>query len=257
MAATVVAPEPPRLTRVATSRTLTLTTSSRLATWSSASSSRPIRTRPSRMAIVAGTAPRDRTMSSTSVATRRFSGRGSPWLMMVDSRATTAVPAASASATSSVIWTRLGSRGCRGPMRGGAVVVTAPTLPAAGPASQPPGSPPGGPADHNGVRVGSGLPAGLGGRCPAAGRPSDPPAAHHPGRRRRPARLPRGAVRPHGLLPLLLGQAGADGRRRRVLHPRRPRVARRAPGAGSRRHHRGRTLRRAGRRAGGGGLPDP
>ena len=80
------------------SRTLTLTTSSRLATWSRAASSRPIRTRPSRMAMVAGTAPRERTMSSTSVATRRFSGRGRPWLMMVDSRATTAAPAARASA---------------------------------------------------------------------------------------------------------------------------------------------------------------
>jgi hypothetical protein len=96
VAATVVAPLPHRATRVAMSRTLTFTTSSRLATWSSAESSRPMSTLPSRMAIVAGVAPRERTMSSTSAATRRFSGRGSPWLMMVDSRATTAVPSSSA-----------------------------------------------------------------------------------------------------------------------------------------------------------------
>ena len=161
------------------SRTLTLTTSSRLATWSSASSSRPMRTRPSRMAMVAGTAPRERTMSSTSVATRRFSGRGRPWLMMVDSRATTAAPAASASDTSSVIWTSPGSRGCRVPVRAGAEVVTGTTLPARSSAAQPPGSPPGAAPDQNGHRVGPGLPAGLGGRCPAAGRPPDPPPADH------------------------------------------------------------------------------
>ena len=160
VAATVVAPQPPRLTSVATSRTLTLTTSSRLATWSRASSSRPIRTRPSRMAIVAGTAPRERTMSSTSVATRRFSGRGSPWLMMVDSRATTAAPAASASAhlLGDLDEARdRGAAGCRcAPVRWSS---RPRPYPRRHPRRSRRGRLAGRSADQNGVRVGPGLPA--------------------------------------------------------------------------------------------------
>ena len=174
VAATVVAPHPPRWRAIAPmSRTLTLTTSSRLATWSSASSSRPMRTRPSRMAIVAGTAPRERTMSSTSVATRRFSGRGSPWLMMVDSRATTAVPAASASddLVGDLDEARIegvqgaGTRRCGG--RHG------PTLPA-GPGRR---SRRGRLRGRSRTRMGTvsdpGTRSRLGGRCPAPGRPPD------------------------------------------------------------------------------------
>jgi len=52
---------------------------------------------------VAAVAPREATMASISRATRRFSGRGNPWLMIVDSRATTGVPDSKASATSG--WT--------------------------------------------------------------------------------------------------------------------------------------------------------
>ncbi|CAB4586555.1 unannotated protein [freshwater metagenome] len=52
------------------------------------------------MAIVAGTAPCARTISSTSMATLRFEGRGSPWLMIVDSSATIGAPDFRAAATS-------------------------------------------------------------------------------------------------------------------------------------------------------------
>ena len=100
VAATVVAAFFPRATTVAISRTLTLTMSSRSATRVSSSSESPMRTLPSRIAMVAGTAPCRRTVASTSRATRRFSGRGRPWLMMVDSRATTGRPDCRAAATS-------------------------------------------------------------------------------------------------------------------------------------------------------------
>ena len=59
---------------------------------SSAASSRPTRTSPPRIAIVAGTAPCSRTVASISRATRRLSGRGSPWAMIVLSSATTGRP---------------------------------------------------------------------------------------------------------------------------------------------------------------------
>ena len=52
-------------------------------------------------AIVAGVAPCARTIASTSRATSKFVGRGSPWLMIVDSRATMGEPDAMAAATSS------------------------------------------------------------------------------------------------------------------------------------------------------------
>src|SRR5262249_22681053 len=60
----------------------------------------PTCTTPSSTATVAGTAPVARTTSSTCRATSRLSGRGRPWLMIVDSRATTGRPAASADPTS-------------------------------------------------------------------------------------------------------------------------------------------------------------
>ena len=52
------------------------------------------------MAIVAGTAPCARTISSTSMATLKFDGRGRPWLMIVDSSATIGAPNFRAAATS-------------------------------------------------------------------------------------------------------------------------------------------------------------
>ena len=59
-------------------------------------------------ATVAGTAPEDRTAASDAVATSTFCGYGSPWLMSVDSRATTGVPSRSASATSGAMARRSG-----------------------------------------------------------------------------------------------------------------------------------------------------
>ena len=47
---------------------------------------------PSSTAMVAGQAPCSRTMSSNSRATSRLRGRGRPWAMIVDSRATTGFP---------------------------------------------------------------------------------------------------------------------------------------------------------------------
>src|SRR6478609_4816463 len=104
--ATVVAPMPPRAATLARSRTLTLTTDDSVATRPSASSSSPIRATPSTTAMVAGTAPPARTSPSISRAIRRLSGRGSPWLMIVLSSATTGAPDASASATSGCTCTR-------------------------------------------------------------------------------------------------------------------------------------------------------
>ena len=64
---------------------------------SSAASSSPTRTSPPRIAIVAGTAPRGAHRRPRSPrATRRLSGRGSPWAMIVLSSATTGRPASSA-----------------------------------------------------------------------------------------------------------------------------------------------------------------
>ena len=100
VAATVVAPVAPRAAAIGRSRALHLTTSSRVAIASSAASSSPTRTVPSTSAIVAGTAPPSRTAASICRAISAFCGRGSPWETIVDSSATTACPAASASATS-------------------------------------------------------------------------------------------------------------------------------------------------------------
>ena len=49
---------------------------------------------------MAGVAPCSRTIASTSRATFKFEGRGNPWLMIVDSRATIGELLASAAATS-------------------------------------------------------------------------------------------------------------------------------------------------------------
>ena len=68
-----------------------------------ASSSEPViptSTRPFMTAIVAGMAPDSRTAASDASATSRFAGYGRPWLISVDSRATTPWPSASAVATS-------------------------------------------------------------------------------------------------------------------------------------------------------------
>ena len=66
----------------------------------SAASSRPTSNRPAWTATVAGTAPDARTAASDAVATARFCGYGRPWLMSVDSSATTGRRSARAAATS-------------------------------------------------------------------------------------------------------------------------------------------------------------
>src|SRR4051812_9601028 len=108
VAATVVAPATPRASAGARSRTPHLTTPSVSASASSAAASSPTRTEPASSAIVAGTAPPARTAASISRATRRLSGRGSPWAMIVLSSATTGRPASSAACTSGS--TRTGRR---------------------------------------------------------------------------------------------------------------------------------------------------
>ena len=102
VAATVVAPVARRAITTARSRALHLATSSPAAIVSIPASSSPIRTIPSTIAIVAGTAPSSRTASSIPCATWRFSGRGRPWAISVLSSATTGRPASSASETSRV-----------------------------------------------------------------------------------------------------------------------------------------------------------
>ena len=56
--------------------------------------------RPALMAMVAGMAPAARTSASTARAVSRLAGKGMPWVMMVDSSATSGRRAAMASATS-------------------------------------------------------------------------------------------------------------------------------------------------------------
>src|SRR5690606_14212678 len=53
-----------------------------------------------RTAIVAGTAPPSRTAASTARAVSTLRGKGIPWVTMVDSSATSGLPAASAAAAS-------------------------------------------------------------------------------------------------------------------------------------------------------------
>ena len=100
VAATVVAALLPCATIMAKSRIDALEMSSRLAIASSSARSKPTRIFPSSNAIVAGTAPASRTIRSHSSATSRLEGRGNPWLIIVDSRATTGRPDLSAASTS-------------------------------------------------------------------------------------------------------------------------------------------------------------
>lgn len=112
--ATVVAPtaSPPAAATTARSRRLHLRASRPVvATRCSSASARPTRTRPPSTATVAGTAPPSRTMASTSRAVSRLAGYGMPWLMIVDSSATTGAPRSIASATSSLSVTSGGSCG--------------------------------------------------------------------------------------------------------------------------------------------------
>ena len=95
--ATVVAPVMPVARYTATSRRLTLPTPSALHITSSSSAFRPTFSLPPMIAVVAGTAPSARTISSTLCANSTFCGYGIPWLRMVDSSATTGLPASMAS----------------------------------------------------------------------------------------------------------------------------------------------------------------
>ena len=105
VAATVVAPVAPLAISHGRSRVVALTHAlARGRRRSAAPSSSPTCGRPSSTAIVAGTAPSARTSCSTSVAISTFCGKGIPWLMIVDSSATTPAPNAIASDTSSDIW---------------------------------------------------------------------------------------------------------------------------------------------------------
>ena len=99
--ATVVAPVAPAATMKGMSRRLTLVTLRPVVPSTSISAGvKPALSRPLMMAMVAGTAPCLRTSASTSSAVATFCGYGMPCEMMVDSRATTGLLCASASATS-------------------------------------------------------------------------------------------------------------------------------------------------------------
>ncbi len=102
VAATVVAPHSPDAIAKPRFGRETLRTEplGAVASASSSSAVSPTRSRPPLRATVAGTAPEARTAASDAVATSTFCGYGRPWLMSVDSRATTGMPSRSASATS-------------------------------------------------------------------------------------------------------------------------------------------------------------
>ncbi len=72
VAATVVPPISPFARAIPKSRKLTLRGSLAIAKRSSSNSSKPTRTFPSMMAIVAGVAPRSRTMASIALASSRL-----------------------------------------------------------------------------------------------------------------------------------------------------------------------------------------
>ena len=83
-----------------------------VASASRASASSPTSSRPSRIATVAGTAPAvSRTAASDASATSRFCGYGKPWLISVDSSATTGRPSARAAATSGATTIRSATAG--------------------------------------------------------------------------------------------------------------------------------------------------
>ena len=98
--ATVVAACREAATASGSSRTPTLATSAAVASVSSWSGSSPTVGWPAGTPTVAGTTPAARSIASSSKATSRLRGRGRPWLMIVDSRATTGRPASSAAWTS-------------------------------------------------------------------------------------------------------------------------------------------------------------
>ena len=90
VAATVVPAAPWRAATAARSRRDALTTPpERRASRSSSSRVRPTLKRPLRTATVAGVAPWPRTAVSSISAVSRLAGYGMPWVMIVDSSATT------------------------------------------------------------------------------------------------------------------------------------------------------------------------
>ena len=102
VAATVVAPVRPFAMQTARSARLSFMASAG-GVWArarSASGVRPIWIWPPMTAMVAGTAPPSRMVASTFSAISRFWGQGMPWVMIVDSSATTGRPRSSASRTS-------------------------------------------------------------------------------------------------------------------------------------------------------------
>src|SRR6187200_538922 len=105
VAETVVAAQPPPVSAAAMLGRAALRTepAGAVARAVRAASSRPTSMRPALIATVAGTAPAARTAASDALATSMFCGYGRPWLISVDSRATTGPPAATAAETSGVI----------------------------------------------------------------------------------------------------------------------------------------------------------
>ncbi len=105
VADTVVAAQPSTDSAAARFGRAALTTdpAGAVASSSSAASSSPTRIRPPRIAIVAGVAPAATTAASEAHATSRFCGYGNPWLISVDSRATTGRRSRSAAATAGAI----------------------------------------------------------------------------------------------------------------------------------------------------------
>ena len=100
VAATVVAPDPPRARARARSRRESFEHVLVGHAREARRRSNPTWIAPSSTAMVAGTAPFSRTTASSARPTLRLSGRGRPCAMMVDSRATTGRASARASATS-------------------------------------------------------------------------------------------------------------------------------------------------------------
>jgi hypothetical protein len=109
VAETVVAAQPPSASAMARLGRAALRTdpAGAVASVSRAARSSPTRIRPSWTATVAGTAPAvSRTAASEAVATSMFCGYGRPWLINVDSRATTGRPSAMAATTSGAMTRR-------------------------------------------------------------------------------------------------------------------------------------------------------
>src|SRR5580704_18578901 len=106
VAATVVPPVTFLAIAMAMSRLLTLTTDSSVAMYSSSSRARPIFGTPSTRAIVAAVTEWPARIASNSRAASRLPGRGRPCEMIVDSSATTGVPACNAALTAGDTSTR-------------------------------------------------------------------------------------------------------------------------------------------------------